>query len=150
MKELFDNLLIPAITAVVALFWLLAYKHPRTYQAVSAPFVLIGFVVLIGSFGYAIAWGVMDTSFASYADFWDQFDHIEGIEEVTTAVNNQVGANGKAVFPFAIIAGCVLVVFVFLLWISRLVHMEKSGKDPFSDKKDDKAEPKELADPPET
>jgi hypothetical protein len=55
MDDIIPKLVGALATAVVGFFWLLAYKHPRTFKAISAPFAFLSLmaVFLALPFGFA-------------------------------------------------------------------------------------------------
>ncbi len=144
MKIIFDNFLIPAVSAIVGMFWLLAYKHPKTFRAIAAPVIFIAIMILVGSFGYIIAWSTYDMRMGSWADFWDPYDDVDEIQSIQSSVSAEVSKIGKLAVPVAVISGSTLTLMIFLLYVSRLIHLEKNGKDPFDDKEDNKPESEAL------
>jgi len=47
MDDILNKLVIAFVPAAVGFFWFLAYKHPRSFKAIAAPFAFIFVLALV-------------------------------------------------------------------------------------------------------
>jgi hypothetical protein len=127
MKEFFENALYPAGAAVIGFFWLLAYKHPKTFKAVGAPFLFLGLVGLLGAIGYGLAWMTISDELASYSSIWDTVPETEGQDALKAVLSKKVDEIGRRCLPVGLASLGVVAFVSFFSWVSELLQKEKES-----------------------
>ena len=127
MDDIITKLVVGLVTAVVGFFWLLAYKHPRTFKAISAPFAFLSLmaVFLALPFGFAAVQISYDINIAMLErtiqlpverDYRDKL-RSELAEVITPYQRNAFYVAGGGGLGLAFLA--------FFSWVSRALQKER-------------------------
>ncbi|HWL54134.1 MAG TPA: hypothetical protein VNQ90_16950 [Chthoniobacteraceae bacterium] len=135
MDDNIIKILIPLGSAAVGFFWFLAYKHPITFKAVSAPFF---FVFTMASLFSMIVLG--STSYFSeevdalvYNDELTKLVDRDKRDEVIRLVTSKINKPKSTAIYVGGIAFTGLAFLLFFAWVSASIQKEKDQVDKSED-----------------